>query len=96
MIDDMFFGMGVTNDDAMHNLLKNELRLFQCLGGNPKDYKNSLVWWAAHESQFPHVAFLAHQILEIVGSQIETESIFNFARVITNLWQSRLGIGNLD
>jgi hypothetical protein len=39
MIDDMLFGMGVTNDDAMHNLLKNELRLFQCFGGNPKDCK---------------------------------------------------------
>ncbi len=26
--DDMFLGMGVLNDDAMHNLLKNELRLF--------------------------------------------------------------------
>jgi hypothetical protein len=22
--DDMFIGMGVSNDDAMHNLLKNE------------------------------------------------------------------------
>jgi hypothetical protein len=94
--DDMFFGMGVSNDDTMHNLLKNELRLFQCLGGNPKDCENSLVWWAAHESQFLHVAFLAYQILKIVGSQIETESIFNFARVITKLRQSRLGIENLD
>jgi hypothetical protein len=28
MDDDMFLGMGVSNDDAMHNLLKNELRLF--------------------------------------------------------------------
>ncbi len=30
----MFLGMGVSNDDAMHNLLKNELKLFKCLRGN--------------------------------------------------------------
>ncbi len=28
MDDDMFLGMGASSDDVMHNLLKNELRLF--------------------------------------------------------------------
>lgn len=31
--DDMFLGMGVLNDDAMHNLLKNELSSFSVCGG---------------------------------------------------------------
>jgi hypothetical protein len=64
--------------------------------GESKDYENSLVWWIAHESQFLHVVFLAHQIFRIVGSQIETERIFNLVGVITNLQRSRLGIENLD
>ncbi len=64
--------------------------------GEPKDYENSLVWWVAHESQFSHVVFPAHQILRIVGFQIETKRIFNLVGIITNLQRSRLGIENLD
>jgi hypothetical protein len=34
---------------------------------------------------FPTIGFLARQILEIVGSQIEPERIFSLAHIFTNL-----------
>jgi hypothetical protein len=34
--------------------------------------------WAKHGSMFPIVAFLAHQILDIVGLQIKIKKIFFF------------------
>jgi hypothetical protein len=46
--------------------------------------------------QFPHVSFLAYQVLENVGFQIVTEQIFSVVNIETNLQQSRLGIDNLD
>jgi len=45
---------------------------------------------------FPYLGFLAHQVMEIVGSQIKVEWMFNMARVIIGLKQCQLGIENLD
>ena len=42
------------------------------------------------------MAFLARQILGIVGSQIETVRIFSVAGVFNNLRRSKLGVDNLD
>ena len=61
-----------------------------------KSAENPLHWWKAHESQFPTVAFLARQVLGIVGSQIETERVFSIAGVLTALRRCRLGSKNLD
>jgi hypothetical protein len=44
-----------------------------------KDIKYLLEWWAKHESLFPTVAFLAHQI---VGFQIEIEFFFHWLEFI--------------
>jgi hypothetical protein len=38
-----------------------------------------------HESFFPTIAFIAYQILDIVGSQIQIENIFSLARIFTNM-----------
>jgi hypothetical protein len=38
-----------------------------------KEFKCLIQWWAKHETMFPIVGVLAHQILGIVGSQIETK-----------------------
>ncbi len=38
-----------------------------------------------HESMFSTIAFLACQILDIVGSQIQIERIFSLFRIFTNL-----------
>jgi hypothetical protein len=50
-----------------------------------KDIKCPLKWWAKHESMFPIVAFLVHQIFGIVGFQIEIEIIFSIDEILTNL-----------
>jgi hypothetical protein len=42
------------------------------------------------------VFLLGHQVLRIVGFQIETKWIFSVANIRTNLQWSRLGIDTLD
>jgi hypothetical protein len=49
-----------------------------------------------HESLFLIVAFLAHWILVIVGSQIITEKIFYLVGILTNLKRCYLQSNNLD
>jgi hypothetical protein len=55
-----------------------------------------LAWWKAQEGHFSYVKFVAHQILGIVGSQIEVEKNLNIAIIYTNLCHYRLGIENLE
>jgi len=48
---------------------------------------------------FPIIGFCVRQILEIVGSQIETEKIFSLAIIFTNLKRCHLQykkIGQID
>ncbi len=40
--------------------------------------------------------FVVHQILGIVGSQIQAKRVFNIASIYTNLRRSRLGTKNLE
>ncbi len=94
--DDYFFGLIFSFDDAIMSTLKNELHVFQWLCVRPTKTKNPLVWWVAHVVQFPHVSFVFCQVFGIVGSHIETERVFNIVGVIMNLWQSWIGIDNLD
>jgi hypothetical protein len=61
----------------------------------PFEIENPFIW-AKHVVQFPHVSFLVHQVLGIVGSQMEIKQIFNVVGVITNLRRSRHDIENLD
>jgi hypothetical protein len=46
-----------------------------------KDIKCPLEWWGKHESLFPTITFLAHQIVAI-SFQIEIEKIFSLARIL--------------
>ncbi len=66
--DDLFFGHILSNDDVIMSTLNNELQLYQRLVVQPIEIENPLIWWAKHVVQFPHVSFLTHQILDIVGS----------------------------
>jgi hypothetical protein len=43
-----------------------------------------------HEGMLPIIGFCVRQILEIVGSQIETEIIFSLARILTNIKRCHL------
>lgn len=60
------------------------------------EVEDLLICWAKHVVQFPHVSFLARQVLGIVGSHIQIKWIFSVVGVIINLRRSRLGIENLD
>jgi hypothetical protein len=60
------------------------------------EIENPFIWWAKHVVQFPHVSFLVHQVLDIVGSHIEIKQNFSVVGVITNLRQSKHDIENLD
>ncbi len=94
--DDNFFGKNIYNDDAIMSTVRNELHLFYWLIVGLVEIENPLRWWVNHAMQFPHVSFLACQMLRIVGFQIEIVQIFNVDGIITNLQQSRLEIDNLD
>jgi hypothetical protein len=45
---------------------------------------------------FPIVGFLTHQILGIVGSQIEMQKIFLLASILTKLRKCHLQLNNLE
>jgi hypothetical protein len=47
-----------------------------------KNIKCPLEWWRKHKSMFPIVGFLVRKILGIVGSQIETKTIFSIVSII--------------
>jgi hypothetical protein len=45
---------------------------------------------------FPTIGFLPHQILSIIGPQIEIERIFSLVGVFTNFKKYCLQLDNLD
>ena len=51
-----------------------------------------LAWWKEHQVKFPIVSFLARQIIEIQGNQIEMERISSVAVILCVLCRRRLGI----
>jgi uncharacterized membrane protein len=57
----------------------------------PIEIENLLLWWANHVMQFPHMFFLACQVMGIVSIRMKAQWIFNIINIITNLW-SKLGI----
>lgn len=46
---------------------------------------NFLSLWVANKGQVPNIGFLAHQVMSIVGFQIEIERIFSMVEIITHL-----------
>jgi hypothetical protein len=62
---------------------------------NVKDIKCPFQWWQKHEAMFFTIGFLAQQILEIVGSQIETKRIFSLVGILVNLRKCHLQTNNL-
>jgi hypothetical protein len=76
-IFEMFFG----TSEPTKEVVNKELLMFIKFQMDVKNIKCLLKWWAKHESLFPIVAFLAHQILGIVGFQIKIERIFSFVGI---------------
>jgi len=88
--------MSIGTSEPTKEVVNKELIMFKRFQVDVKDTKCPLEWWAKHESLFPTVAFLAHQILGIIGSQIETKINFSLVRIFTNLKRCHLQLDNLD
>ncbi len=58
-------------------LMNKELVIFQRYEIDAKNIKHFLQQWEKDEIMFLIVGFFAHQILRIIGSQIEMETIFS-------------------
>jgi len=56
--------------------VKQNKNCFRNLQSKVKSCEDPLKWWKVYEEQFHVVGYLACQILDIVGSQIEVELIF--------------------
>jgi uncharacterized membrane protein len=65
----------------------------------PIEIENPLLWWANHVMQFPHMFFLACQVMGIISIQIKTQWIFSIINIIRNLWSRliiELGLFHFD
>jgi hypothetical protein len=60
--------MSIGTSEPTKEVVNKELLMFKRFQMVVKDIKCCLEWWAKHEFLFPIVAFLARQILDIVGS----------------------------
>jgi hypothetical protein len=83
------FEMSIKSSEPTKEVVNKELLMFKRFQVDVKDIKCPLERWAKYKFLFPIVAFFAHQILSIVGSQIEIERIFLLARILTNLRRCR-------
>ncbi len=79
------FQMTVGSIEATKKLVKREILGFWHYQVDVKEIKCPFQWWEKHEAMFPTIGFLVHQILGIVGSQIETKRIFSLVGFFTSL-----------
>jgi hypothetical protein len=93
--ENSIFGAQASAEEVILAQLKSELSLFRRLHVADGECDGPLLWWREHEKEFPNVAFLARQILGIVGSQVELERLFSISGVITSLQRRKLGIDKL-
>jgi hypothetical protein len=82
--------MSIGTSEPTKKVVNKELLMFRRFQVDVKDIKCPLEWWAKHKSLFPNVAFLAHQILSIVGYQMETFFKKSLVGILTNLKRCRL------
>ncbi len=71
-----------STSEPTKELVTKELLICRHYLMDPKDIKCLLQWWGKYGTMFPTIGFLAYQILNIVGSQIETKIIFFLSRHI--------------
>jgi hypothetical protein len=79
------FEMVANINELAKKIFNQELLIFQRYQVIAKDMKCLLEWWRKHESMFLTVGFLTNQILGIINFQIETERIFSFIDIFSNL-----------
>jgi hypothetical protein len=64
------FEMSHSSSEPTKEVVNKELMMFRRFQMDVKNIKCPLEWWVKEQSLFLIVAFLAHHILGIVGSQI--------------------------
>ncbi len=62
--------------------------VFRCYQVDVNKIKCPLQWWEKHESMFPTIGFLVHQI--------ETKRIFSLVGILINLRRYRIQLENLE
>jgi len=67
------FEQTTRRSESTTKLVTKRMLIFKYYQMDSKEFKCPLQWCAKHETMFPIVGFLAHQILGIVGSQIESK-----------------------
>jgi len=72
---DIFQQIAPTSEPTKEIVTK-ELLIFTHFQMDPKNIKCLFQWWGKYETMFPTIGFLACQIFNIVGSQIETKRFF--------------------
>jgi len=92
---DIFEQISISNESTTKFVTKKML-IFRCYLVDSKEIKCPFQWWTKHETIFPRIGFLTGQILWIIGSQIETERIFSFTKIFTNLRRFHLQAKNLE
>jgi len=79
------FEMEVGTSEPSKENVERDLLIFMHYQTDVKEIICPLRWWEKHEMLFPIVGFLTQQILGIVGSKIETKTIFFLARIFIYL-----------
>ncbi len=63
------------DEDVALSMVKKQIFCFKIKKVIEEEWEGPLTWLRAHEVHYSYVGFVAQQILEIVGSQIEVEFI---------------------
>lgn len=77
--------MNVSTSEPTKELVNRDQLIFRRYQVDVKKIMCPFQWWEKHKSMFPTMGFLAHQILGIMGSQIETKRIFSLVDILINL-----------
>ncbi len=65
-----FFQQIASTSEPTKKHVTMELLIFKHYQMDPKNIKCPIQWWRKYKAMFPIIGFLAHQILNIIGSQI--------------------------
>ncbi len=90
------FEMTINTSEAVKELVNRELLIFKHYQVDVKNIKCPLQWWEKYNNMFSIVGFCVGKILGIIGSQIETKSLFSLTKNFTILRRCCLQSKNLD
>jgi hypothetical protein len=78
----------------MKELVSKNILDFQTIPTEFEGYQISFSIVGEYESMFPIVGFIVHQMLSIMGCQVEMGRIFSLINILNNLKRCHLQINN--